>query len=233
MTKLFKLLLVVGLFGVSLVGLAEAATFDGSVTYVTKYLWRGQDLNGGQPALQTSFTVYTPLSGVSVNLWGSYNLGNLTKQDVTEFDYTLTYAAAIGEDWNYSLYYDYYTYPASGAPKTGEIFASLTRNNILFTPTVTYSYDIDQGKGSYVSLALKKQVAVGALPVDTCLTVGYDGGSYGVKPGVSDGLLAVSSTFQLNDTTLTPILNYSVVNKEMRPASENTICFCLAWAGSK
>jgi uncharacterized protein (TIGR02001 family) len=235
MSKLFRSLLIVGLLGVSLVGLAGAATFDGSVSYVSKYLWRGQDLNGGQPALQTSFTYYTPLNGVSVNAWGSYNLGNSTKQEVTEFDYTLTYAAAIGEDWNYYLAYDYYTYPPlTGDPaKTTELFASLTRNNVLFTPTLTYSYDIDQGKGSYVSLALKNKVQAGALPVDALLTVGYDGGQYGVTPGISDGLLTLSSTFVLNDTTLTPALNYLVVNKTMRPTAENTFCFCLTWAGSK
>lgn len=244
MGKLARLLLVFGLLGGLLVGLADAARFDGSVSYVSKYLWRGYDWNGKQPALQTSFTYYTPLTGVSLNLWGSYNLGNsylhgttggTVNKEFTEFDYTLTYAAALGEEWNYSVYYAYYTYPlASGpAPKTGEIFASVTRNNVLFTPTVTYSYDIDQGKGSYVSLCGKRSFAAGPLPVDCSLTVGYDGGQYGAKPGISDGALALSSAFAINNTTLTPSLNYVLVNKDSRPADENVFWFGLAWAGSQ
>jgi hypothetical protein len=235
MGNLVRLLLVVGLLGGLLVGLVEAAVFDGSVSYVSKYMWRGYDSNGTQPAMQTSFTYYTPVTGVSLNLWGSYNLGNLTKQEVTEFDYTLTYASTLGDEWNYSLYYAYYTYPplTGAAAKTGEIFFSLTRNNVLFTPTVTYSYDIDQGKSYYICLALKNQIAAGALPLDTLMTVCYDGGQYAVTPGISDGSLAVSSTFAINNTTLTPSLNYTLVNKASRPTGENTFWFGLTWAGSQ
>jgi hypothetical protein len=154
---------------------------------------------------------------------------------VTEFDYTLTFASTLGEEWGYSFYYAYYTYPplTGSAAKTSEIFFSLARNNILFAPTVTCSYDLDQGQGAYVSLALKSRAQVGRLPVDALLTVGYDGGQYGAKPGISDGSLALAATLAFNETTVTPSLNYTVINKDSRPADENVIWFGVTWAGSK
>jgi uncharacterized protein (TIGR02001 family) len=232
MKRALLIILLGGLVAASLP--AAAAVVDFNAAYVSKYIWRGYDLNGTQPALQPGATFYLGNTGLTAGIWGSYNLGSMTKQEMTEVDYTLTYANSLGEDWNYSIYYSLYNFPPVTGPgaKSGELFLSVTGNNLLLKPTLTYSYDNDQGNGSYVSLNVKSQLPVGPLPLDCCLTVGYDGGQYGVKPGISDATLALSSAVPAGQATITPLFSYTVVGKDSRPAADNVFWFSLNVASS-
>jgi uncharacterized protein (TIGR02001 family) len=234
--KRFLILLVVGLLSGLVVGSA-AAIVDLNATYVSQYIWRGQDQNNGQPALQPGATFYLGNTGLSLGLWGNYNTGGSYTNGVTggeigkqftEIDYSLTYASAFNDNWNYSVYFTEYAYPPEQFVRTGELFFALTGNSLLFTPTLTISYDNDQGKGSYVSLAGKNSFQAGPQKIDGSLTVGYDNGQFGVKPGLSDATLALSTAFPV----ITPTLNYTVVGKETRPTSENVFWFSLNVATS-
>ncbi|MFA5112830.1 MAG: TorF family putative porin [Candidatus Margulisiibacteriota bacterium] len=226
---------------VCLVSVASAALLDVNVAYVSKYIWRGQDQDSGQPALQPGATLYLGNTGFSLGLWGNYNIGadylnvgtggNIGRE-LTEIDYTLTYAASFNDDWSYSVYFSQYTYPAGQFIRTGELFLTLTGNSLPLTPTLTLAYDNDQGKGSYVSLGGKNSFPVGALQIDSALTAGYDGGQYGAKPGFSDATLAFSTALPVNNLTVTPTVNYTVVGKDTRPTSENTFWFSLNVASS-
>jgi uncharacterized protein (TIGR02001 family) len=223
-------LLVVGLFVLG----SAAAAIDVNAAYVSKYIWRGQDQISGQPALQPGVTIPLGPLPLSVGLWASYNLGTVSKQEITEVDYTLTYTGALGDDWGYSVYYSIYNYPpitGSGA-KSGELFLNLTANKWLFTPTLLYAYDNDQGKGAYVSLNGKQSFNVGQLAIDGALTAGYDGGQFGATPGFSDATLAFSSAIPAGTATITPTVNYTVVGKDTRPTAENTFWFSLNVASS-
>ncbi|HVN67243.1 MAG TPA: TorF family putative porin [Candidatus Sulfotelmatobacter sp.] len=238
--KRLVIFLVVGWLGCLVVS-CNAAIMDLNAAYVSKYFWRGQDLNNGQPALQPGATFYLGNSGFSLGLWGSYNLGGsyanalaggYVERQLTEVDYTLTYASAFSDSWNYSLYYSQYTYPPGQSVRTGELFLALTGNGLPFKPTLTLSYDNDQGKGSYVSLAGKNSFAAGPQKIDCSLTAGYDNGQFGVKPGFSDATFSLSTAFLGNGATFTPTLNYTVVGKDTRPHSENTFWFSLNIASS-
>jgi uncharacterized protein (TIGR02001 family) len=235
--KRFLLLLVVWWLGGLVVG-SEASLVDINATYVSKYIWRGQDQNGGQPALQSAVTFYLGNSGFSLGLWGNCNIGGnyygnsnptgfAIGRQLTEVDYTLTYASAFSDSWNYSFYYSQYTYPPDQFIRTGELFLVLTGDGWPFKPALTLSYDNDQGKGSYVSLAGKNSFAAGPQKIDGSLTVGYDNGQFGVKPGFSDATLALSAALPGKDVTITPSLNYTVVGKDTRPTGENVIWFGL------
>ena len=154
MKRLF-VLLVVGWLGCWAVGgsAAYGLSADVNLAYVSKYIWRGQDQNNGQPALQPGATFYLGNTGLSLGLWGNYNVGGIIGKQFTEIDYTVTYASAFNDNWNYSVYYSQYTYPPEQSVRTGELFFALTGNSVPFTPTLTVSYDNDQGKGAYASLA--------------------------------------------------------------------------------
>jgi len=230
--------LAVGWLGGLVVG-SEAAIVDINATYAGKYIWRGQDLNNGQPALQPAATFHLGNSGFSLGLWGNYNMGDSYTnalaggsigRQLTEVDYTLTYASAFSDSWNYSVYFTQYVYPPEQFVRTGELFFSLTGNSWPFSPTLTFSYDNDQGKGSYVSLAGKHSLSAGPLKIDGSLTAGYDNGQFGVKPGFSDATLIFSSAIQADTATITPQICYTAVNKEMRPAADNILYFCLSIA---
>ncbi|MDD4179526.1 MAG: TorF family putative porin [Candidatus Margulisbacteria bacterium] len=230
--------LVVGLLVLSSV--AYGNVVDYNLAYVSKYIWRGQDQDSGQPALQPGVTLYLGETGLSIGAWGNYNIGDsyvvglggpVVNKEFTEIDYTLTYASQFNDDWTYSVYLTQYNYPPGEYANTAELFLNLTARSWPFTPTLTYSYDNDKGKGAYVSLAGKNSFNAGSLKIDGSLTAGYDNGQYNVTPGFSDATLALSTAIPVNQLTLTPTVNYTVVGKETRPTSENVFWFSLNIAG--
>ncbi|HTY13556.1 MAG TPA: TorF family putative porin [Candidatus Omnitrophota bacterium] len=227
------------IFFLIMAGTAYASLLDLNIAYCSKYIWRGYDLNAGQPAVQPGATVYLGNTGLSLGLWASCNAGDpyasttaggIVNREVTEIDYTATYASFIGDDWNYSVYYSYYTYPVAPEGRTGELFLSLTGNNLPLTPTMIASYDHDKGKGAYLSLSGKRSFPAGSLPVDVSLAVGYDCGQFGVKAGPSDATATVSSVISTGNMNLTPSFNYTIVNHESRPLDGNLFWFALAAA---
>ena len=224
--------LLVGLFILGSVTYGLAA--DITAAYVSRYIWRGQDLNAGQPAMQPALTVYLGDQGLSANIWGSYNLGTVGKQEITEVDYSLTLARKINDNWSYSLYYTLYNYPpvTGSGNKDGEFFLTLTGDGLLFKPTLLYSYNNVLGNASYVNLAGRQSFNLFNLPIDGSLSFGYDGGQAGVQPGFSDANLVFSSAIQADKATITPQLCYTVVGKDTRPTADNVLYFCVNVAGS-
>ncbi len=218
-----------------------AALADLSAAYVSKYIWRGYDLNAAQPAIQPSATIYLGNTGLTLGLWSSANAGdaylnaatgNTVNKEATEMDYTLTYASSFNDNWSYLVYYSLYNYPVAPGGNTGEIFFSLTGNALPLTPTLIASYDNDKGKGAYFILAGKKSFSAAALNIDSSLTVGYDCGQFGVKAGLSDATLSISSVIPACNLNITPSVNYTIINKDSRPADENVFWFSLNAGGS-
>ncbi len=230
--KKLTILFLIGFFGLVLV--SGAGAVDANVAYVSKYIWRGYDLNAGQPALQPGVTVSLGQLPLSLGFWASYNIGTVTKQEITEIDYTLGFSPKLGDDWTHYLCACLYNFPPVTGPaaKSTEYFYYLTGNRLLFTPTMMIAYDNDQGKGVYVSLTGKNSFVVGPLAVDGSLTAGYDGGQLGVTPGLSDATLALSTTIPAGETKITPTISYTVVGKDSRPTGENTLWLSVNLAGS-
>jgi hypothetical protein len=224
--------LVVGLLALGTTAYGLSA--DINCAYVSRYIWRGQDLNAGQPAMQPALTVYLGDQGLSANVWGSYNLGTVGKQEITEVDYTLTLARQLNENYSWSVYYALYNYPpvTGSGSKDGEFFLTLTGDGVPFKPTLLYAYNNVNGNGSYVNLAGKQSFFWLNLPLDGSLSLGYDGGQAGAKPGFSDANLTFSSVFKAEKATITPQLCYTIVGKETRPTASNVLYFCVNVAGS-
>ena len=196
---------------------AFAALVDLNAAYVSKFIWRGFDCNITQPAVQPGATVYLGGSGATLSLWGSYNIGNITKNELTELDGILSYASSIREGLDYAVSYTYMTFPilTGDTAKSKEIAIGLTGSLLPFSPTLTVAYDHDQGKGMYTSLAGRYALNIGALPeIISSLTIGYNAGQWGAKPGVSDGLLSLSSSFNLGGLNLSPNVNYAVISRD-------------------
>ena len=197
---------------------ASASLLDANLCYVSNYMWRGYDLNGNQPALQPSLTVYLGSTGLNLNLWGSINAGNAARQELTEVDYTLTYSGAWPGRFNYSIYYVYYVYPNRPGIETGEIFTTLCFNELFWSPTLLFSYDMDKGKNAYVNLAGKSNLTLGALELSPAINAGYDMGQFGVKAGWSDINLSLSTILGAGTFSITPSINYVMANPENRIA---------------
>lgn len=97
---------------------AEQGDVSMDVTWVSKYIWRGIDRLDDVAALQPSVNVDLG-SGFSVNVLatfpGSSGRTGLSRVDLEEWNYTLTYAGTAfeGEAYktNYAINYRYYDFP--------------------------------------------------------------------------------------------------------------------------
>ncbi|OGC12800.1 hypothetical protein A3D23_03585 [candidate division WOR-1 bacterium RIFCSPHIGHO2_02_FULL_53_26] len=211
--KKYKIIACLIGFLLSSVSASFASLDDISLGYVSRYVWRGFELNSMQPAIQPGLTFSLGREEVTLQFWGSYNIGNVTKRELTELDAYLNYSSTYQDwlDWYFS--YAYYTFPnlTGAAGKSGEIFLGLTQTQAPFAPTLTISYDHDQGKGLYVQLGGKQEIG----PVTAGLTVGYNGGQWGAQPGVSDGSLSLSSKLNFGSGVLVPSLNYAVFTPDI------------------
>jgi len=196
---------------------ALAALVDANAAYVSKFIWRGFDCNGTQPAVQPGATLYLGGGGATFSLWGSYNIGNVTTQELTELDGILSYASSIREGLDYSISYTYMTFQnlAGDAAKSKEIAVSLTGSLLPLSPTLMLAYDHDQGNGAYASLSGKYAFSIGSLPaIISSLTVGYNTGQWGANPGLSDGTISLSSSFNLGGLNICPNINYAVISTD-------------------
>ena len=138
------------------------------IALVSSYVWRGQVLNNDfviQPQLTAS------QYGVSINVWGNYDLGNNylgVSGDFSEFDLSLAYTLPLDlNDVSFDLGIIGYHYPANAgsAPLPGksgsyggnrnsttELFAAahwLTFKEYVI-PSLTLFGDIDKADGVYV-----------------------------------------------------------------------------------
>ena len=211
--KKYKIIACLIGFLLSSVSASFASLDDISLGYVSRYVWRGFELNARQPAIQPGLTFSLGREELTLQFWGSYNIGNVTKRELTELDAYLNYSSTYQDwlDWYFS--YAYYTFPnlTGAAGKSGEIFLGLTQTQAPFAPTLTISYDHDQGKGLYVQLGGKQEIGL----VTAGLTVGYNGGQWGAQPGVSDGSLSLSSKLNFGSGVLVPSLNYAVFTPDI------------------
>lgn len=216
------------LFGilVSLVIFSQMASagLDVGAIYVSKYIWRGFDLNGTQPGIQPGIDYAIPDSNFTLSFWGNYNVGGLTKKEFTEADLVVDYSSSIKEGIDYSVGFTYYTFPnlTGLAAKSHEPYVGITFSKLVFTPAVTVYYDYDQGNGVYATLAGGYDFNLGSQPMSSGLTIGYNGGQWGATSGISDIVLALSTEFEMKCTTVSPSLGYAII-----PNGTNTFWFGL------
>jgi hypothetical protein len=139
----------------------EKPTADLSVSALTKYVWRGQELSRDSIVLQPSATV--GYKGFSVNLWGNMDTRpySATSKDYstnwTETDFTLGYSRAFGPV-TAGVGYIYYglasLQPGGTDPlDSQEVYASLGLNTLL-SPTLTVYKEISHYKQWYFLLGV-------------------------------------------------------------------------------
>lgn len=154
---------------------------------VSSYVWRGQVLNNDfvfQP--QVTVAQY----GVSINVWGNYDLGknvNGVSSDFSEIDFSAAYTLPI--DVN-EIALDVgmigYHFPGNGtgnvgAPSTTELFGKATFLSFkdYVIPSVTLFGDIDEANGTYVLFDIVAPYQVSDyLAVEGGLSAGWGNTSY-------------------------------------------------------
>lgn len=154
---------------------------------VSSYVWRGQVYNNDfvfQP--QVTVAQY----GVSINVWGNYDLGENkdgVSSDFSEIDFSLAYTLPI--DVN-EIALDVgvigYHFPANGtgnvgAPSTTELFGKATFLSFkdYVVPSVTLFGDIDEADGTYILFDVVAPYQVSDyLAVEGGISAGWGNTSY-------------------------------------------------------
>ncbi len=190
------------------------------LAYVTKYVWRGLELNP-DPSVQPSVT-FSHVSGLSLNLWGSIDTTDVfdNKWDVTEIDYTLNYAWNTKGNNAMNGGLIYYTFPHTDFDPTAEVYTSYCFGG-KYSPTVQVNYDFDQVDGYYATLSsgyscvfpAKKAPAMGLSA-----KVSYGSSKYNEfyyfddKSAFTDFLLGAALPIAVTENvTVTPSVNYSSI----------------------
>ena len=131
--------------GLSVPGTASAeGEASASLGVYSNYVWRGQTLSEEAVAQPTVGISY---KGFGVNLWSNYDSDS---EQLNETDFTLNYAGSSGK-----LGYDagYIYYGLDGIEDTQELYLSLSYD-VLLSPSATFYYDVDEGDGGFLVLAI-------------------------------------------------------------------------------
>jgi len=186
--------------------------------FVSRYIWRGFDLNPDQqPVLQPSIDMEFGESGLSLNLWMSFSFAN---KELNETDLTLTYTQKIGEEFSLQsglVHYAWYFVPhfKFQDDTSHEIFAALVMPEVLFQPALTLFYDFTNGDGIYILMESEYSFKP-IRDVETSIhaSLGYNGGQWlpeGTDQGFSDLNIGASFSYDLNAFQILPFANYTFV----------------------
>ena len=223
LSALFLLIFVIAGFETAW---ADEVAAGGSVAYVSRYIWRGQDLLAdNDPAIQPSVT-FTFSRNVSFNVWGSYGFGGPNeKNELDELDFTLSYSGALNKLVSYTVGHTYYTFHTGGLEESQETFAGISFPEAPLNPAVTLYGDwgSDVSRGYYLSVTGSKEFRLGrSQPLTLSLSVGYCDGQWSMEPGISDINIGLSTTKKLGLVTITPSLNYTYVPDKASTAKGTT-----------
>ena len=130
---------------------AEAVvTGNAAGAFASNYVWRGQKLS---PETVIQPTVGVSYAGFTANLWSN---NDLQLNEATETDLTLTYSFALK---TMAVDFGYIHYAFDGLKDTQEFYAAASLE-VLLSPTVTFYYDVDEGKGGFLIASLSYSVGI-------------------------------------------------------------------------
>ena len=193
------------------------AGVSAQVDWVSRYVWRGFDLNGNRPCLQPQVTFDLGRSGFTLNLWSSFCLQDRAEtRYADELDATLSYAIPTGEAVSLEAGATVYAYVGARHFKfkehaSPEIYLKGGLPNVPLAPSLALYYDLNLGKGFYAQLSAGHTLKFGErLGLALSGTLGYNGRMYIADSGFSDLAFGAALPLTLGQATLTPAAHYSI-----------------------
>jgi hypothetical protein len=190
----------------------------GQIDLVSRYIWRGFDLlPDSHAAIQPSITVDFGESGFSLNIWSSFALvqRELLKYS-DEIDVTLSYAFKVPEGWELAAGFTNYGYWFANDFKfndntSQEVYATVAKTDLLFSPCLSVSFDFNLGSGLYVTLGGSHELKVNKkVSVEMGGLIGFNSRQYIDKTEFSNIDFYASVPLTVDKLTLTPSLNMTI-----------------------
>ena len=202
----------------------EQLGIEFTADFMSKYIWRGQNLSDDsvfEPGLTLSY------ENLSASIWGNMDLTNINGNsgDFSEVDYSLDYSVDFPgiEGLGYSIGLIYYDFPGTTVKDTTEVYWGFSLDCFL-SPSITIYHDVDEAEGSYVSLSaghsienifeIFPEVPVG---MDIGASLGWGSGSYDKyywgtgQSKLQDLVLSMSFPIAVGDWTIAPSINYATL----------------------
>jgi hypothetical protein len=146
---------------------------DLSVSVLSDYIWRGQELSRDSIVVQPSMTI--GYKGFSANLWGNldtdpYAAAGNNPSNWNETDLTLTYGRSLGPV-NARVGYIYYS--LDGVDDSQEVFLGLGIDTLL-SPSLTVYKEIDSYMHWYILLGISHSFKITeAVSLDLAASASY------------------------------------------------------------
>jgi uncharacterized protein (TIGR02001 family) len=203
---------------------------EAEIGLYSKYVWRGM-IETDEAVLQPVLSA--DLLGFGAEIWTNLDFTDVNKDlenpdgyqgKFNEVSYTLSYGISLPV-LQLGAGVVHYTYPNTQDNATTELFASAGAN-VLFSPTLTVNYDIDEIDGGYFSFGLSHGVPMSPVAdLDFAVALGYGTQDYvagyfpfsatpdkalgPVDAGPTDFLATVSLPYRpLDIVTIRPSLSY-------------------------
>jgi hypothetical protein len=201
-----------------LAGAALPGAVSGQVDLVSRFIWRGFDLlPDNHAAIQPELTVDLGASGFSLNVWSSFALsGRGVLQNADEIDVTFSYSWKMAHGWEATggfIGYGYWFADGFSFREntTLEVYASVAGTDLPLAPTLAVYYDLNLGKGFYISLSGSHELKVTeTVSVEVGGLIGFNGKQYIERSGFSDIDLYARVPLTVGRMTLTPSLNVMI-----------------------
>jgi len=204
-----------------LLGLSHSnlsAEFHLQADLVSRYIWRGFDLNPyKKPVFQPSIEYEFGNSGLSLNLWMSFTFVN---KELIETNLTLAYSRKLSETFSLEtglIHYGWYFAPnfRFEDDTSHEAYISVGMPENLLQPAITLSYDFTNGDGFYVLIETGHYFDLAkSFGADISASLGYNGGQWlaeDTDPGFSDLNIGIALVYEREKFSVSPFAKYTFV----------------------
>jgi len=215
---------------------SQQVTITASEDFVSRYIWRGQDLYGQndaahQPSIDVTIDELFENTDVSFNIWGSFPMSG-GHENGEELDYTIAFSKDLADSYNLSFGFTYFDFPNTGSTAdVSEPWLSLTFNKIPLLPidisaNVFAGYDFQAKSGGpdegwYYSFGFGTEIPL----IDSLVTQEGQALSLSMINWGNDGVAdlkpsfvyatdySISTSYNLGSLSISPSINY-IVNYE-------------------
>jgi uncharacterized protein (TIGR02001 family) len=210
------------------IAVANAADIGGhevgvtvDATFTSKYIWRGQNINDDyafQPGINMTVDKFT------LGIWGSLDMTEYTGSngDFIEYNYIADYTTTVADGIDLSVGVINYYFPSARISNTTEVYWGFAFD-LPLSPSVTVYHDVDEVKGTYVSVGVGHSVEKIAelcpqtpVAMEISASLGWGSESYNkaywgapaTESALNDLAISVAFPFEMVGWTISPSLNY-------------------------
>lgn len=197
---------------------AWSLSFD--TAFVSKYIWRGQNLSNGagmQPGMTFGY------KGLSISSWSNFNEKPGGDSGVaggywTEHDLTVDYGFSVGDKVSVSAGWINYAFPnLNDGRYSNEVYGTVSFDTIL-QPSVGVYGDMHNGNGMYYNFGIGHGFALPkGMSLGLSASLGINQSQWIDITTVSDVVLGASVDIPLGGrVTISPFYNYITGNSSLR-----------------